>query len=72
MKSVALLQGKFHQMFDRFSNIMFNAQNIFITFKYVEFVVYNPRDEKKRQIILKEKSKAVHRKLEYVHFLTNE
>lgn len=47
MKSVALLQGKFHQMFDRFSNIMFNAQNIFITFKYVEFVVYNPRDEKK-------------------------
>lgn len=47
-------------MFDRFSNIMFNAQNIFITFKYVEFVVYNPRDEKKRQIILKEKSKSVH------------
>lgn len=59
MKSVALLQGKFHQMFDRFSNIMFNAQNILSHSKMLS-LLYTILETKKRQIILKEKSKAVH------------
>lgn len=56
----------------RFCNIMFNAQNILSHSKMLSLLYTILEKKKKRQIILKEKSKAVHWKLEYVHFLTNE
>lgn len=56
----------------RFSNIMFNAQNILSHSKMLSLLYTILETKKKWQIILKEKSKAVHWKLEYVHFLTNE
>lgn len=56
----------------RFSNIMFNAQNILSHSKMLSLLYTILEMKKKWQIILKEKSKAVHWKLEYVHFLTNE